>query len=316
MNEFPTISICIPAYKNIKFLKRLFDSIAIQDFRDFEVIVTDDSPGKDVELLCNTYEASFSLIYYKNYPALGSPANWNKGISYAKGEWIKIMHDDDWFVSSRSLGIFASATKISDIRFIFSGFNNVSEDNKFEVNTITAYEKYLLRKNPVNLLKRNFIGHPSTTLIRKDIVGKYDEKLKWVVDLEYYIRVLGTSGNFFLIDGSLINIGISKEQITSLVFRKPDIEIPENIYLLKRIGTKALKNIFAYDYFWRFIRNLKVRDIGILRTYYNIGDEPDLLLVMVKQQKLLPFFLLNIGAFSKVAMLFSYLRNRIKKRMQ
>ena len=60
------ISICIPAYKRIDFLKRLLDSIAIQSFRDFEVIVTDDSPSDEVELFCKLYNKRFVLYYYKN----------------------------------------------------------------------------------------------------------------------------------------------------------------------------------------------------------------------------------------------------------
>jgi glycosyltransferase involved in cell wall biosynthesis len=44
----PLISICIPAYKRTEFLQRLLDSIDIQTFKNFEVIVTDDSPGNDV----------------------------------------------------------------------------------------------------------------------------------------------------------------------------------------------------------------------------------------------------------------------------
>ena len=51
----PFISICIPAYKNVEFLKRLPDSIAVQSFKNFEVILSDDSPGKEVEQLANAH---------------------------------------------------------------------------------------------------------------------------------------------------------------------------------------------------------------------------------------------------------------------
>jgi glycosyltransferase involved in cell wall biosynthesis len=48
MDDFPLISICIPAYKRIEFLQRLFDSIAIQTYKGYEVIITDDSPDEVV----------------------------------------------------------------------------------------------------------------------------------------------------------------------------------------------------------------------------------------------------------------------------
>ena len=48
----PLISICIPAYNRTTYLKRLFESIVDQVFKDFEVIVSDDSPNDSVKDLC------------------------------------------------------------------------------------------------------------------------------------------------------------------------------------------------------------------------------------------------------------------------
>ena len=56
-DKLPFFSICIPAYKNTDYLKRLLDSISIQTFRDFEVIITDDSPDETVSTFINNYNA-------------------------------------------------------------------------------------------------------------------------------------------------------------------------------------------------------------------------------------------------------------------
>src|SRR6478736_4865381 len=106
----PFISICIPSYQRVDYLKRLLDSISVQTFTDFEVIISDDSPDSSVQDLSFNYHDRFNTRYFKNQPALGTPANWNFGISNATGEWIKIMHDDDWFAASDSLQIFAGHT--------------------------------------------------------------------------------------------------------------------------------------------------------------------------------------------------------------
>src|SRR5688500_12792749 len=102
----PFISICIPAYKRVEFLKRLLDSIVIQEFRDMEVIVTDDSPGHEIEALCALYETLFTIRYFKNPISLGTPENWNESIRRANGQWIKLVHDDDWFSGPDSLACF------------------------------------------------------------------------------------------------------------------------------------------------------------------------------------------------------------------
>src|SRR6478735_2601277 len=120
------ISICIPAYKRTAYLKRLLDSVAIQTFKDFEVIVSDDSPDNSVETVCNEYAEKFKLLYFKNAAALGTPANWNFGISKANGDWIKLMHDDDWFADENALAVFARHTDKS--KFIFSAYSNHYEN--------------------------------------------------------------------------------------------------------------------------------------------------------------------------------------------
>src|SRR5215203_885011 len=115
------ISICIPAYKHVEYLKRLLDSTVIQTFKNFEVIITDDSPGSEVEQLCLQYKSLLPIKYIRNNVPLGSPGNWNACIGNASGQWIKIMHDDDWFANEESLKSFADAAfQNGDSNFIFS----------------------------------------------------------------------------------------------------------------------------------------------------------------------------------------------------
>ncbi|MEJ7679536.1 MAG: glycosyltransferase [Segetibacter sp.] len=99
MNETPLISICIPAYKNLEYLKRLLESISVQTFKDFEVVITDDTNNSSVSDYIHDKRWDFQISYYKNETVLGSPQNWNAAVNHSKGEWIKIMHYDDWFSS-------------------------------------------------------------------------------------------------------------------------------------------------------------------------------------------------------------------------
>lgn len=305
----PFISICIPAYKNVAFLDVLLQSVAGQQFRDFEVVVTDDSPDREVELLCEKYRPLFPLTYQRNSPAAGSPGNWNRSIALAKGQWIKIMHDDDWFSSEDSLGKFAAVAKEDPGKtFIFSGFSNY-EGGKLKHTFIPGNEvEWKLKRSPLYLFQRNYIGHPSTTLIKNDLDSWYDEKVKWVVDFEFYIRCL-SSHAFTMIRESLINIGISNEQVTKAAFRKIDIEIPENLYLLNKLGTKSLGHLRVYDYYWRLFRNLSIRDMSEVDKFAGGNAVPPVIRRMLGMQFAIPLPLLRIGVFSKMLMLISYISN-------
>jgi glycosyltransferase involved in cell wall biosynthesis len=310
MSKKELISICIPAYKRIAFLQRLLDSIAIQTFRDFEVVLTDDSPGTEVNELVKQYTGKFPLIYHKNPVALGTPENWNEAIRRTSGKWIKLMHDDDWFAEADSLQQFADAThQHPNAGFFFCAYNNVFEGTgKVEAVHASEFRRRKLLRNPVTLFSKNIIGPPSVTMYinKKEFV--YDKKTKWVVDIDFYISYL-QKHSFVYIDEPLVNVGINPEQVTQVSFRKPEVEIPENFYLLEKTGAQHLKNILVYDAWWRLMRNLNVRGQAQVRAAGYSGSVPPQVGRIIRFQQKIPRSLLNTGIFSKMFMLASYLFN-------
>lgn len=305
----PFISICIPAYKNAIYLKRLMESISSQNFKDFEVIVSDDSNDDEVRSVLRAYE-TLQITYVSNQPALGSPANWNHAIKLAKGNWIKMMHDDDWFANENALAAFAKAAAESDSGFIFSGFCEIDISGKKDCYTLSKSEKKMLASSPFYLFKKNFIGHPSTTLIKNDNDLFYDENLKWVVDIEFYMRYLLKHKTFFAIEKPLINIGLNEFQITKISFRNPSVEIPENLALFFSLPRRFLKNVFAYDYYWRLIRNLNIRKIDDMSAHTNGIEIPGEIKRMIQAQSRIPHKLLQNGVISKSLMMLSYLTKK------
>lgn len=307
----PFISICIPAFKRTDFLKKLLDSIELQNFRDFEVIVTDDSPTKEVELLCEAYTKKFKLQYFKNKEVLGTPENWNEAIRRSGGEWIKLMHDDDWFASESSLKYFAETAKKCKQNFIISTYSNFYFDHQIEkkINP-SPFRLWLLRRDPFSLLSRNIIGPPSVTMHRNDGSLFYDNKIKWLVDIEYYIRRLKIN-DIILIRKNLICVGMSNEQVTAYCHSNPDVEIPEYIYILNKTGISRLKNIVVYDAWWRLLRNLRVKSVQEFE-YYAKEKSPEIIELMLSHLNRISERLLKIGFVSKLFMTFSFIRNRSK----
>src|SRR5688572_26907459 len=97
MDIVPFISVCIPTYKNPAYVVRLLNSVTIQTYTDFEVVITDNSPDNAVELVVEQFKNRFPIRYQRNVPAVNMGENFNKGLQNARGRWIKMMHDDDWF---------------------------------------------------------------------------------------------------------------------------------------------------------------------------------------------------------------------------
>ncbi len=310
----PLISLCIPAYKNVAYLKVLLASIENQTFKNYEIIITDDSPNNDVEKIAIEFAVRMPITYKKNIPAKGSPGNWNAGIALAKGEWIKIMHDDDWFASSESLTEYALAIDNNpQASFIFTQFCDYENGVLKQINRISKQTLNRIIKNPLYLFKKNFIGNPSNVLLKNKLSEYYDEKLKWVVDFEFYIRCLQKL-EIAYIPKVLINIGYNNDQITKAVFRNRQVEIPENIYMLNKLGLTVLKNIIVFDYYWRLFRNLDIRHIEEVEESIEGNHLPHELKSMLAFQFKIPLRILKIGVFSKTFMFIAYIRSLCYKK--
>ena len=99
------VSICVPAYKNPVGVERLLESIKVQSFTDYEVVVTDDSPDGSVEEVVRRADVP-GMVYVRNAARKGATGNWNEAVRHASGEYIKIMHHDDWFTDRDCLARF------------------------------------------------------------------------------------------------------------------------------------------------------------------------------------------------------------------
>lgn len=313
MKSAPFISICIPAYKHVDYLRRLLDSALTQTYKDFEIVITDDSPDNSVAILLNNYNSYPNIFYYKNEKPLGTPENWNEAIRKATGKWIKIMHNDDWFASDAALQIFyETIQKNPGTNFFFSAFQNVEvNSDKNEVVKMSAADKVFLKSDPYHLLKKVYIGNPSCTIVKKSLDIFYDKRYKFIVDFDYYIRLIQQSGEPVYINEVLINVGFHDEQVTTYTKYNPEVQIPENIIFLNEQKKNILKNLIVFDYYWRLIRNLKINSEEKLLSYLGDIKPKEQIISMIQFQKKIPVSLLKIGLLSKSCMLLAYVKNSL-----
>lgn len=302
----PNISICIPAYKRTNYLRRLLDSIALQSYRDFEVIVSDDSPDDSVEVLCNGYARDIPLQYISNRPALGTPANWNAAIRQARGEWIKLMHDDDWFAHADSLKIFAQK---AGQKFVFSAYKNVYDNGREQLMHMPKRWAKKIMHHPMALLSWNVIGPPSVTLVHRSITDQYDERMKWRVDIDFYVRILSQGHAFHYINEPLVKVGISESQVTNSCLGVPEVELPEGLLLLQKKGVGPLRHLLVYDAWWRIIRNVRITDSRQLGKYTPGNAWPKAIHQIIRLQGKMPRSVLRFGPASKLLMALSYFLN-------
>lgn len=94
MRKFVTIA--IPAYKSA-YLTESINSVISQTYSNWELIIVNDCSPNNIEGVIEKFSDS-RIRYYKNEKNIGGAdpvANWNKCLSYAKGDFFCLLCDDD-----------------------------------------------------------------------------------------------------------------------------------------------------------------------------------------------------------------------------
>ena len=87
-------SVVIPLYNKEMYIKETLDSVKTQSFRDFEVIVVNDSSTDKSLNIASVYESDNRYHVY-TIPNGGVSAARNFGIGKAKGDYVCFLDADD-----------------------------------------------------------------------------------------------------------------------------------------------------------------------------------------------------------------------------
>ena len=264
------VSICIPTYRQVEYLRETLQSVLTQDFQDFEVIITDDSPDDSVRDLLSEFSFGDRLRYVRNSPALGSPENWNAAIRLVQGEYVKIMHHDDQFFRPDALRLFVQMLDQNpDADFAFCGtmVKHIDVDMQ-RVHCATNRQLADLAGDPASLFVGNCIGAPSSTICRRSASLDYDPQMKWLVDIDYYYRMLMSNPKFAYTTEVLISTPTNaKHQVTELCRDNAVIELGEAMLLFEKFSSEQRENPLVKKGWEILFQRFRIRKIEDFARY-------------------------------------------------
>ncbi len=89
------ISVCLATYNGEKYILQQINSILCQLESNDELIISDDGSTDNTEEVVNSYSDP-RLRFVKNEENIGQFGNFNRCIKIARGEFLHILHSDDY----------------------------------------------------------------------------------------------------------------------------------------------------------------------------------------------------------------------------
>lgn len=218
-------SIIIPTYEmhgnGVKYLTELFDSIKLQTYENYEVVISDHSKDLVIRNFVLNYKQFKNIIYLKNEVGIGnSSINMNNGIRNATGDIIKIMHMDDKFCNINTLQLIKDEfEKYPDRSWGGVSFNHYYQDSDITKRTIILNESKIY-------------GCPSVGFFKNDM-NYYDENLILINDGFMFFNLKNKYGTPIAINQVCVTIRQHSDQVTHKIITK-EIEEREFKYVRER----------------------------------------------------------------------------------
>ncbi len=193
----PELTVSMPAYNTGKYIKEAIESILRQESVDFELIVVDDgSQDNTSEVVQSFKDPRIRLIRKKNKMCIAYCHN--LVIEQSKSPFIVHVDSDDLVLPGAFQKMIDKLKRYPNIGQVHCYFFVVDEDGRITRDSFRNRRKSCLKNKGSDMdYKRELLVHGSImnhlrTYRREvfNVVGKFNEKLKYGEDLEMALRIV------------------------------------------------------------------------------------------------------------------------------
>ena len=214
MSNHPLISVIIPTYERVNLTLAAVDSVLLQDYENYEIIVVDDGSSKEVlrELERRLHPCVTLLsLMHSGLPAVAR----NAGVACSKGEWIAFLDSDDHWKPNKLSAQIATA--------LTGNYDCISADFDLDsdVPSINASKLRVTTLRLSSMLARNLVFN-SSVLVRKsslEEVGGISStyNVRGVEDYATWLRIMSLFkwGHIHSALGTYATLNSEAERISS-----------------------------------------------------------------------------------------------------
>jgi glycosyltransferase involved in cell wall biosynthesis len=212
----PIVSVCIPTYRGAEYIGATIESVLLQTFNDFELVIVDDSSTDATVAVVSQYDDP-RIRLMQNDSNLGPEGNWNRCLAEARGRYFKLLPQDDLLdphCLAKQVAVLEADVE-EQIALVFCARTIIDSQGNFIMTRHYPQRRggRIRRRTAIrNCLCRgtNLIGEPGGVLFRKslaDEVGGFDASFCYVIDLDYWFRLL-IRGDAYYVPEKLVSFRV------------------------------------------------------------------------------------------------------------
>lgn len=178
--DHPKVSIVLPTYNGVKYIRRSIESCLAQTYRNIELIVVDDASTNGIPEIAKSYNDR-RLSYLRNFSNLGLPRSLNRGFLASTGTFLTWTSDDNYY-APQAIERMLEFLLNKNADFVYSDYFVVEQDKD---NPIKVNIRPGATFKEVNFVRACFLYSRRV----KEAVGEYDPETQLSEDYDYWIRV-------------------------------------------------------------------------------------------------------------------------------
>lgn len=262
----PLVSVGILTYNSAKTVLETLESVKAQTYKNIELIISDDASKDGTVEVCRKWieenKDRFVRCEILTVPEnTGIPANANRRIAAAKGEWSKGIAADDLLLPDCVENFVNYVKKNPDAKIIFAKmqrFKEVFKEENFrditDANAKCFCETYKTPKEQYNALLLRMRCSPVTMFAKLEILKeiKYDESFKTIEDYPMWLRLTKAGVKFSYMDKIVAYYRLSQSSISANSFSS----LQKTMKFV--LTTKDFKMAYIYPNL-PFLRRMKLR---------------------------------------------------------
>jgi glycosyltransferase involved in cell wall biosynthesis len=193
MEQIPgRVSVLIPLYNRVKYIKETLESALQQDYNDIEIICVDDGSVDGGDKVVEGYLVSgkVQLIRHPNNANCGQSVSLNLALSLATGEYIVVLDSDDIFLPAKLKNQAQFLHDNPDVGLVYGMGFGIDAQGK-ELYEILSPE-HQEPSDPNRVLLDCYFHLPVGSLVRHSVydrVGGFDTSLRAGQDHDMMIRM-------------------------------------------------------------------------------------------------------------------------------